>query len=832
MSLFYKKQFLFSLLGFCIFFYLCDISVIVFLLFVDLILLIILLLFKNSRSAFFAAVLSMTISAMIPYFFIHILQGHILRAPTNYEYMFIMIYILFCMDYYARMHVLAEDNTAHKGVLFKEQEHDITRLRNYIFQCPLLGINAKWGNGKSFVWQHLKHDPAICAIFDIIQIDLLAVDLDSVELVLINELECLLERHHIHPQSSRNLKLLLGHATWLRWIVALLNNNNAGLYMSFAELQTDLSLLKKKVLICYEDIDRITDTNKIKKIFAIAEKVSSEQIHFIFQYNVDLLYAMDNNSISYDYMEKYIPFTVSLTEINYQNIVQKLWTDLNMESLPLDLRRISYIGFTIPNFWSVNNILNYDCQTLASTKINVDSLVSIRKARNYLLELKALILSNNLFSQQKNAEIVAYVLFIKHFFPTDYDMIVIGRSPLETFYFEYSNMKHTLPGLLEKYKCPKHHEQGQSNVVKEDERIHALSVLLEQPDNGRKLTLLMLLGYDFSLSANTNNDEKATLNKLQIEEKNSKIDHIVWNIIANGNSELTDAENDIAQLKKIVLRQSPENWEKSWNLFIENRFNENFPKNNTTVARFGHGPFVDTFRAMQVTGSGKDIQSHLLPIFFSLYSKKSNAITVELLECLVCCDLTQKQDFFNILRFFNTLTVKFNPVAAPVYRIFFSRFMGMICVLGYGRHLESWMFELPLSHNSQRGDTFNDVIEVAQQCLNTLNKVLVDLRSKQDLPYSLPYVREEYDILIAFINKNQEMLKANIVPFRPSFKVTTKNISQKWSHQDEIDRLLELRKVAPEQFDQELQESYQAGKLYLQELKVIVSNFESVNRTL
>ena len=822
MSLFYKKPFLFSLIGFCIFFYLCDISVIVFFLFVDLILLIILLLFKNSRSAFFAATLSMTISAMISYFFIHILQGHILRAPTNYEYMFIMIYILFCMDYYARMYVLAEDNTAHKGALFKEQAHDIARLRHYIFQFPLLGINAKWGNGKSFVWQHLKHDPAICAVFDIIQIDLLAVDLDSVELVLINELECLLERHHIHPQSSRNLKLLLGHATWLRWIVALLNNNNAGLYMSFAALQTDLSLLKKKVLICYEDIDRITDTNKIKKIFAIAEKLSSEQIHFIFQYNIDLLYAMDSNSISYDYMEKYMPFTVSLTEINYQNLVQKLWTDLNMESLPLDLRRISYIGFTIPSFWGVNNILNYDCQTLASTKINVDSLVSIRKARNYLLELKALISSNNLFSQQKNAEIVAYVLFIKHFFPKDYETITVGESPLETFYFKCNGMQHTLPELLKKYKRP---DLGQSNVIKEDERIHALSVLLEQPDNGRKLTLLMLLGYDLSLSANTNNDEEATLNKLQIEEKNSKIDHIVWNIIANGNSELTDTENDIAQLKKIVLRQSPENWGKSWNLFIENRFNENFPKNNTTVARFGHGPFIDTFRAMQVTGSGKDIQSHLLPIFFSLYSKKSNAITVDLLECLVCCDLTQKQDFFNILRFFNTLTVKFNPVAAPVYRIFFSRFMRMIYVLGYGRHLESGMFELPLSQKSQHDDKFNDIIKDAQQCLAILSQVLVDLRNKQDLPYSLPYVQKEYDVLIAFINKNQEMLKADVVPFRSGFKVTTKNISQKWSHQDEIDRLLELRKVAPEKFDQELQESYQAGKLYLQELEVIISKF-------
>lgn len=69
------------------------------------------------------------------------------------------------------------------------------------FPISAAGVNARWGNGKSFLWARLCADPEIREAFEVVQIDLLTVDLDSVELILIDELEKLLERHGICPRA-------------------------------------------------------------------------------------------------------------------------------------------------------------------------------------------------------------------------------------------------------------------------------------------------------------------------------------------------------------------------------------------------------------------------------------------------------------------------------------------------------------------------------------------------------------------------------------------------------------------------------------------------------
>ena len=78
---------------------------------------------------------------------------------------------------------------------------------------------------------------------------------------------------------------------------------------------------------------------------------------------------------------------------------------------------------------------------------------------------------------------------------------------------------------------------------------------------------------------------------------------------------------------------------------------------------------MGSFRAIQLAGSAARVQSQFLPLFFTLYLRRNekHTISLELLDCLVCCDLTRKQDFFVILKFFNSLAVAGTPAAAPVY---------------------------------------------------------------------------------------------------------------------------------------------------------------------
>lgn len=56
----------------------------------------------------------------------------------------------------------------------------------------------------------------------------------------------------------------------------------------------------------------------------------------------------------------------------------------------------------------------------------------------------------------------------------------------------------------------------------------------------------MLLGYQIPFQGG--DEERNRKQKVQTEMHNAKIDHLVWNVLANGLSELTDEENEVVGL--------------------------------------------------------------------------------------------------------------------------------------------------------------------------------------------------------------------------------------------------------------------------------------------
>ena len=826
------KRALYAWLGFSLFFFLFD-PLPVFCLFFLNGALALTLFYSKSHRSLFSSVLGLVLSAIAAFVCVGLLRGYPVRPPQGFEGPLGLLAagLGLALLYFSRFSPAGSQ--CPQPPLFREQQYDLERLRQYAFQFPLLGVNARWGNGKSFLWAKLCADPEIRKKFEVVQVDLLTVDLDSVELILIDELEKLLERHGIRPQSSRRLKALLSQNSWLQWTGGLLTGASDGLAASFDLLRQDLARMDKQVLIGFEDIDRIEDAEKIKKIFAIAEKLSCEQIHLLFQYNADLL-TSKGDGLDQDYLEKYLPHTVSLTPISFQSLVHSLWKLLELESLPLEEDKVKYIGAFHPSAEPINRICGLNLQI----RIPVEELVSIRKVRDYLLELKEMISQNEEFSQKDNAKIAAYGLFLKHFFPDDYSLLKIGESPLDTFFFQDGEQRWTLPGLLKQYQHTARETAEESQTRREK-----LQHLLEfseakgcSPDsrqNSRRLALLMLLGYNFSFSS-ARSAEVFTPEQ-RMEEKNRKIDHLIWNLIANGGPELTDAENDVDYLENTVLSLPPDKQPEAWKKFLDDRYHGNFPKNNRTVECFGDGPFVGSFRAMQLTGSAARIQSRFLSLFFRLYPKyrPKKCISLELLDCLVCCDLTRTQDFFAILKFFNSLSVAGSPADTPVYRTFFTRYLGAICAQGYCRRANQWMFELPLpavaptipslrDHFSQKDAESLTMAALGQ--LKELHRELSQQKDRPEPPYCLDYVQREYDLLIGFVEKNRELLSALGFLPKSRFNVQSSVSSGGTPHQEEVDRLKALRQEQPELFDQEAQRSYESGKLYLYELEELFSD--------
>lgn len=148
-----------------------------------------------------------------------------------------------------------------------------------------------------------------------------------------------------------------------------------------------------------------------------------------------------------------------------------------------------------------------------SLNINLADCISIRKVRIFLSELKILLTSENITDR-------------------------IGKE-------------YTLPEVLAKYRKPKNESEEEKT-----RRLQEFKNLIYAAENCTICEILFLLDYELQIQQTEKEPgEIATepLNILKDKNKNEKIDRIVWNILANGTSELTNIEHAVQKLQQEVL---------------------------------------------------------------------------------------------------------------------------------------------------------------------------------------------------------------------------------------------------------------------------------------
>lgn len=693
--------------------------------------------------------------------------------------------------------------SARQPQLYEERKHDLERIRQYIQEFEILGINAGWGMGKSFLMEHLKEDFLLRKQFAVIQIDLLSCDLDAVELLLVEELEKVFRQESVYPEHSRQLKNLLGKNEWIGLLGELVVGNETGLSASYEGFRRELGKLDRKVLIVFEDIDRILQQDTIQKIFAISEKISCENLHVLFQYDNQVL---AEKGFDRDYLEKYIPYTVNLTEISYEKLVEYQWEELGMEEVPLEREDVSGIGVFLPGQLEAGRILGIDMDF----RMDFPGIVSIRKVRFFLSELKMILASSEEMSRKENVKTVMHVVMMKHFFHSYYEMLRIGESPLESLTFVLNEQEYTLSEILIKFRKPQ-----QESPEEREQRILHFRELLERKENREVWTLLLLLDYELQMERVERRwEDIATepIQNLKAKAKNEKIDRIVWNVLANGTSDLTDIENAVRKLWQEVLQKTGEAREQAWKQYLDDMFHGRLWKDNGTVFRIGINSYLTLFQALRIAGaSGKQWEA-FLEFYFNQYRKETEhpAISRELVAGCNYCDLYERNVFFRVVRFVNSLAVSGNLNGTKSYQLFFKNYLGAIPMLGYCQRMEYWMFELP--------GRVEQNLEMAESLMEQLKGELEKLRDKEELTY----VKEDYRDLVRFVEKNQELIrcesswKEKEKPFRSS------KPQSRWHHQEEVDRLRKLKKEQPDRFHAELEKSYREGKLYLPELRVVL----------
>lgn len=603
--------------------------------------------------------------------------------------------------------------------LFNERDFDLKRILDYLHKYNTIGVVSKWGEGKTFLFKMLEQKTDISYYY--VKIGVMSVTIDTVEKIILDEINHILESKGIFSSASTKLKNILSSQSILNAVCSLFFNSSS--YASQINvLKEDVKKLSKPVILIFEDIDRIEDEKIIYKIFSIAVSLANDRIKVVYQYNEDDLI----NILKIDklYLEKYIPYTINLTPLAFERVVAVFCDAKRYVNIKKDDFMFLRISKSIPD------IIKNRLQIGDEIKLKIPSF-SIRKIILFLDEIDAS-LNNNAYKAKdeiKKALILYY--FMKHFLYNLYNKISLQRNFLDEELFEYENKRYSLKNLLKE------------NVCNED--------FWSNQNNKQALGMLVMFGYEFKPivdSLNENNVQnkqsvKEFFKNIKEEEKNDKINRVIRNLYADGLSEYTDYENAVKEMKSTVLNAPLDEQEEKYRVLSEKMYHQDFPRDNGTIFRIGIPGELELFRAFNLYEDDSDVWVKLID--FYLRHKEIKSVTSDLIEVLLLCQIHSRKVYLHILKMFNRLEIIGNLNKVESYKDFLLEYLHALSRLGFvNTHIVFWLEDSPVAKKEQTTLVFDTLKDDLKKLQNGL---------------SIDKMRKDVETIIEFIEKNRKIIE-------------------------------------------------------------------------
>lgn len=670
------------------------------------------------------------------------------------------------------------------------RKYDVERILYYLKCVDMIGINAAWGSGKTFVLEQLVKRPEIQSAYEIIWIDLLTCNMDEIEQLLLNELERILTRYGIFSKYAGKLRRMLEKGTFLKQMQNLLFPQSTSLSEAFAGFGKDVRKLEKGILVIYEDLDRISNPDTVKKLFSISEKLAGGKIKVIYQYEEENLKKL---GFERDYLEKYIPYIVNLTEMKLQDIAAGLWEELNMASVGVEPKDIEHIQEE-SRVWEANGVLEA-LGLNGEISIRIPN-VSVRKVKEFLTELKVFLRENPRYRDKAYQKTVINFLFLKHFYYEKYRMLTIDHGLVETMTFQWKDKEYTLPQLL----AERERQKENSSEGISEENLHEI---FRQRENVESLALLMWFGYHFDVREPERNREsianEAVSNLLRRNE-NERKDHIIWNMLCSGKSEYSDMEHVVNRMAEEVLAEDTKEARKTaWRKLLEDMSHETERWRGTrTIFRWGLDDFLPVFQAFRVCGRSPEEWIKLLDFYFEVRCPEK--VSVELTELWNYCDISSRKVYMKIISQFNQLEHRGNMNRQKGYRKFLKTYLRKAMEWDSHYGFDSWKLEFE--------NEFDDHVE---WIVGVLGELADRLRQICDKEYLITSGKKDLAQIIVFIENNMAMLTLSEeeTERKPQWKWETKSVRENQADYDYLVSLMD----EPEKFKERLEEHYLAEKI-------------------
>ena len=225
---------------------------------------------------------------------------------------------------YTSNHKIDNERKKTRGTrekLYQERKELFDAILEYITNHSVVGINSVYGNGKSTIVEALKTQKE--KEWNFITISLLSTKVENVEFYIVREIERFLESNGMYTNSISKIKSLFSHD--FSFCIGELLFEKQSYEDQMRNFVDDIRGLKKVIVLNFEDIDRISDKEHVKKIFAICDSllkyeskfpVEDRFIKVIYQCNIDTLNNMFQDECGEKrYVEKFIPRTFSLNPL-------------------------------------------------------------------------------------------------------------------------------------------------------------------------------------------------------------------------------------------------------------------------------------------------------------------------------------------------------------------------------------------------------------------------------------------------------------------------------------------------------------------------------------
>lgn len=680
--------------------------------------------------------------------------------------------------------------------LFKERKYDLDKILQYLDSLDMIGINAPWGNGKTYLMNALKEQLKKQEKYVFIEINLLSCNLDEIQGILLNEMEKALFEHRIFSKYSRKMKKLLGEKGLVGDIGSFLVSNDMAFSEAIAGFQREIRLLDKTMVIIYEDIDRIHDAEMIKKIFSISENLSGGRIKIIYQYDEENLEQMDAG-LERNYLEKYIPFTIQLTEIEFHRILSYL-LDKNQNYDGL-LTREDFKHLELPIYADYEIQKTLDLEVTLNMKLRG---VTIRKVEHFLQELYVTLKNHAEYGKEKYKKDVITLLFLKHFMYPLYKQIKPGQGLLDTFCLEYRENQYTVPELLYFYET-KNPEWNQQDIKE----------ILNDPHNKNILAVISLFKYRFGVHGggytHIEDITDQSVKNLTDQEYNEEKDRLIWNLVCNGESEYSNHEIAVNKLCEMVLEKPEAERKAAFRKFWDMCYHGDFEKaGSSTIFLFGVSVFETLFQAFRIAGATREQWLAFLDFYFT--HEKIRKIDLQLIGNLNYCNLNSRDVYLYVLERFNQLEVVGNMNAHKSYLTFLKNYLQALSSLQYVNTYEAGELE-----SVWKKEMDHDAMEMLQEMV--LEPIQHRLEKEAEALETLPEICRDIRTILAFIQKNIEIMNMpnNCQVPRPKWKT---EMHSSLMHQEEFDNLSKLD-LPDEEYWKTVGKSYKEGKIGAYEIQ-------------